>query len=95
MPTQQGAYVVTFQATDNGTPPRSASCVVNITVGEPPPPFDFNGTPVVVGGFQMTLGTPASADSGAPLAAAIVVAAIATALALGGAAWYARRRWAR
>ena len=56
-------------------------------------PFDFNGTPIAVGGFQTPLGPPAAPGTNAGLLA--LVAATAAALALGGAAGYTRRRWVR
>ena len=58
-------------------------------------PFDFNGTPVIVGGLQTALEAPESSGSNAGLLAGIVAAIAAGTVTLGGAAWYARRRWAR
>ena len=54
-------------------------------------PFDFNGTPVVVGGLQTALEPPDASKGASYLTAALVVAVATAALALGGAAWYARR----
>ena len=50
----------------------------------------FETTPVAVGGFQIALGPPASSSTNAGVLTAIVAATAA--LALGGTAWYARRR---
>ena len=65
--------------------PVADSAVVNCVE-----PFDFNGTPVAVGGFQTALGPPAAPGTNAGLLAGVAALAVA-ALALSGAAWYARR----
>ncbi len=55
--------------------------------------FDFNGTPIAVGGLQTALGPP-DTSRGASHLTAVLATAVAAA-ALGGAAWYARRRLRR
>ena len=98
---QAGPYVVTFTATDVGGA-SAAPCVVNIQVNpkSATPTPTFTATPTVtptpeppVGGIGVF---PDSGDSsGSSVAVFIGLAAIATAIALAGAAWSARRRWAR
>ncbi len=56
----------------------------------PPPPLDFNGTPVFVGGFQTALHPPASSGGNQGLLVAGAVAA--GGVALGVTAWGVRRR---
>ena len=55
--------------------------------------FDFNGTPIAVGGLQTALGPP-DTSRGTPHLTAVLATAVAAA-ALGGAVWYAWRRLAK
>ena len=93
-----GAFYVNTQASlillktvpqdyDGDTTPNDVADTIVIDCVEP---FDFNGTPIAVGGFQTALGPP-DASRGAPHLTAVLATAVA-ALALSSAAWYARRR---
>ena len=77
---------------DGDTVPNQVADTLVINCVEP---FDFNGTPIAVGGLQTALGTPDFPGSSGRLTALLATAVAAAALALTGAAWYARRRCAR
>ena len=72
---------------DGDTIPNEVADTLVINCVEP---FDFNGTPIAVGGLQTALGPP-DTSRGAPHLTAVLATAVAAAT-LGSAAWCARRR---
>ena len=77
----------------DGTTTNRTNPVAVVVLGPKatPTPFDFNGTPVAVGGFQTTLEGDSASGNNAGALAATVIAVLAAAIALVFAAWYAKR----
>lgn len=83
-------------------PPEERECKVAFFLNEPTPTPTPTATPVVVGGISvdpdvgaLPAETAQSSGGNAGMLTALVAGATAAAMSLAGAAWYARRRWAR